>query len=104
MKKLCCALLALLPLSALAYPIEVEQQLNGAEVSYSTQDIDEDLGAILLYNQGQTPAQCTAVFRNGPEAPRTRKALIEPGERANLSVKFTRSIIRLRIKLTCGLK
>jgi len=104
MKKICCALLALLPLTAFAYPIEVEKQLNGAEVSYTTLDVDQDLGAIMLYNLGQTPAQCTAVFRNGPEAPRTRKALIEAGQSANLSVKFNRNIIKLRIKLTCGLK
>ena len=33
MKKLCCALLACLPLTVMAYPIEVEKQLNGAEVA-----------------------------------------------------------------------
>ena len=102
MKRLCCALFALLPATLFAaYPIEVEKQLNGAEVSYTTQDIDHNLGSISLYNYGRAQARCTAVFRNGPEAPRTRKAVIEPGDTANMTVKFTRSIIRLRIKLTC---
>lgn len=52
MKRLCCFALSLLPLSAFAYPIEVDPQLNGTEVSYSTQDIGRDMGAILLTNLG----------------------------------------------------
>lgn len=103
MTALCCALLALLPLSGFAaYPIEVEKQLNGAEISYSTQDIDSDLGGLTLRNIGQAPASCTVVFRNGPEAPRTRRVQIDAGETNNLSVKFNRNIIKLRIKLTCA--
>ena len=98
-------MLALLPLSGFAaYPIEVKKQLNGAEIAYFTQDLDRDLGALTLQNLGQTPAICTAVFRNGPEAPRTRKTLIEPGQTRNLTVKFSRSVIKLRIQLTCVLK
>lgn len=104
MKKLCCALIALLPLAAFAYPIEVEKQFNGAEVSVTTQEIDHNMGAVLLYNYGETEAECKAVFRNGPEAPRTRKVLLAPGQNSNLTVKFARSIIKLRVQLTCGLK
>ncbi|MEX6504198.1 3-phosphoglycerate kinase [Pseudomonas zhanjiangensis] len=104
MKKLCCALIALLPLGAFAYPIELEKQLNGAEVSASTQEVDHNIGAIQLYNYGQSGAQCTAVFRNGPEAPRTRKAALQAGQSATLSIKFARSIIKLRVQLTCGLQ
>jgi hypothetical protein len=104
MKKICCALIALLPLSAFAYPIEVEKQLNGAEVSVTTQEIDHNMGAALLYNYGQTDAHCKAVFRNGPEVPRTRKVLLAAGQNSNMTVKFARSIIKLRIQLTCGVK
>ncbi|MDM8349392.1 3-phosphoglycerate kinase [Pseudomonas sp. sp1636] len=104
MKKTCCALIALLPLTAVAYPIELEKQFNGAEVSVTTQEVDHNMGALLLYNYGQTEAECKAVFRNGPEAPRTRKVLLAPGQSSNLTVKFSRSIIRLRVQLTCGLK
>ncbi|HEX5843221.1 MAG TPA: 3-phosphoglycerate kinase [Pseudomonas sp.] len=104
MKKLCCALLACLPLSVFAYPIELEKQLNGAEVSASTQEVDHNMGAVVLYNYGRSEAQCSAVFRNGPEAPRTRKVSLAAGESSNMTVKFTRSIIRLRVQLTCGLK
>lgn len=104
MKKLCCALLSLLPLYALAYPIELEKQLNGAEVSASTQEIDHNMAAVLLYNYGQADAECTGVFRNGPETPRTRKTVLAAGQNGNMTVKFTRSIIKLRVQLTCGLK
>ncbi|UTW07194.1 3-phosphoglycerate kinase [Pseudomonas benzenivorans] len=103
MRNLCCALIALLPLSALAYPIELEKQLNGAEVSATTQEIDHNMGAVRLYNYGQTDARCSGVFRNGPERPRTRKVLLAAGESDNMTVKFARSIIRLRVKLTCTL-
>ncbi|WP_324733741.1 3-phosphoglycerate kinase [Pseudomonas paeninsulae] len=104
MKIFCCALIAWLPLVACAYPIEVEKQLNGTEVSVTTQEIDHNMGAVLLYNYGQTEAECTGVFRNGPEAPRARKVLLAPGQSSNLTMKFARSIIKLRVQLTCGLK
>ncbi|HBX56100.1 3-phosphoglycerate kinase [Pseudomonas sp. UBA2684] len=104
MKKLCCALIALLPLTAFAYPIELEKQFNGAEVSATPQEIDHNMGAVMLYNYGQTDAHCTAIFRNGPEAPRTRKMVLAAGQSSNMTVKFARSIIKLRVQLTCGLK
>lgn len=104
MKIFCCALIACLPLVAFAYPIEVEKQLNGAEVSVTTQEVDHNMGALLLYNYGQTEAECSGVFRNGPEAPRTRKVVLAPGQSSNLTMKFARSIIKLRVQLTCGLK
>ena len=85
-------------LSAFAYPIEVDPQLNGTEVSYSTQDIGRDMGAILL-NLGGQAAECTAVFRNGPE--KVRKGVIQPGQNSNFTAQFGRDIIKLRIKLTC---
>lgn len=103
MKKLSCALLALLPLSAFAiYPIDVETQLNGTEVSYSTQDISRDMAAINVVNQGRGDVRCTAVFRNGPESPRTRRVSLKSGQDASLTTKFTRDIIRLRITLECN--
>lgn len=104
MKKLCFAVLSLLPLTAFAYPIEVEKSLNGAEVSYDVQEVAPNIGAIFLTNQGETAARCQAVFRNGPEAPRTRRVLLQSGERANLNVRFTRDIMRLRIRLECNME
>ncbi|WP_322978575.1 3-phosphoglycerate kinase [Pseudomonas sp. C11] len=100
----CLLLLACLPLGAHAYPIELEKQLNGAEVSATTQDIDHNMAGLMLYNYGQKDAECTAVFRNGPEAPRTRRTSLQAGASNNMTAKFTRSVIRLRIDLTCNPK
>lgn len=104
MKNLCCALIALLPLGALAYPIELEKQLNGAEVAAATQEIDHNMAAVLLDNYGQADAHCTGVFRNGPETPRTRKVVLPAGQSSSMTVKFARSIIKLRVQLTCSLQ
>lgn len=103
MKTIGYLLFALLPLTASAatYPIDVDQQLNGADINVTPQAIDRDLAALLLLNYGETPAVCTAVFQNGPEAPRTRRTEVQPGERKALTSKFKRDVIRLRVKLTC---
>jgi hypothetical protein len=105
MKRICIAVLAvaIIPLSALAvsYPVEVEQELNGAEVLATTETIDRDMAGLVLQNFGDRPAECTAVFRNGPESPRTRRTTLDAGERKPLTAKFKRDVIRLRIKLTC---
>ncbi|NKQ11958.1 3-phosphoglycerate kinase [Pseudomonas sp. SST3] len=105
MKRICIAVLAvaIIPLSALAvsYPVEVEQELNGAEVLATTETIDRDMAGLVLQNFGDRPVECTAVFRNGPESPRTRRTTLAAGERKPLTAKFKRDVIRLRIKLTC---
>ncbi|MBB2496595.1 3-phosphoglycerate kinase [Aquipseudomonas ullengensis] len=101
MKKLCLAIVALLPLTAVAYPVELSKQLNGAEISATTQDVDSNIGAVILYNYGEADATCTAVFRNGPEAPRTRRTDVKAGATTNLTSRFGRNIIKLRIELTC---
>ncbi len=102
MKKTCLALaVTLLPLTAFAYPSELDKQLNGAEVSAEVQEIDANIGGLVLYNYGQMDATCKARFSNGPEAPRTRKAELKAGERTLLTMKFARNIIKLRVNLTC---
>jgi hypothetical protein len=103
MKTIGYLLFALLPLTAHAatYPIDVDQQLNGADINVTPQVIDRDLAGLLLLNYGETAALCTAVFQNGPEAPRTRRTELQPGERKALTSKFKRDVIRLRVKLTC---
>lgn len=102
MKKICCALLLSLPLSAFAYPTEVEKSLNGTEVSYEIQDIGDSMGAVLLQNYGKQDVVCTAVFQNGPETPKVRKTVVAAGKTSNLTASFGRAIIKLRVKLTCN--
>ncbi|CEL28086.1 MULTISPECIES: hypothetical protein [Pseudomonas] len=101
MKKFCCVLLALLPLTAFAYPIDVQKDLNDMKIDYETFDTDNDIGSIRVANYGDVDATCKAVFNNGPEAPRTRTIDVPAGKHKNATAKFTREIIKLRIKLTC---
>ncbi len=108
MNKIVSAALLALPLSAfslsaLAFPIELEKTMNGAEVSVSTQEVDFNMGAVQLRNYGRAAAECKAVFRNGPEAPRSRKVTLAPGQEALLTGKFTAQVIKMRIKVTCTL-
>ena len=101
MKKFCCVLLALLPLTAFAYPIDVQKDLDDMKIDYETFDTDNDIGSIRVANYGDVDATCKAVFNNGPEAPRTRTIDVPAGKHKNATAKFTREIIKLRIKLTC---
>ena len=106
MKKLCCVvsgcvLLAMLPLTAFAYPIDVQKQLNGLSIDYNAYDTDNDIASIQVNNYGTTDATCKVVFSNGPEAPRTRKIDVPAGKHKNATDKFTRTIIKMRIDLTC---
>ena len=103
MKRICLAVLAIIPLSALAvsYPVDIQQQLNGTEVLANASSIDRDMAALHLHNLGAEPVDCKAVFRNGPEAPRSRRTTLQAGEQKALTAKFKRDVIRLRIQLDC---
>ncbi|MBK5416646.1 3-phosphoglycerate kinase [Pseudomonas sp. TH31] len=106
MKKFCCvmsgcALLAMLPLTAFAYPIDVQKTLNGLSIDYNSYDTDSDIASIQVNNFGTTDALCKVVFNNGPESPRTRNIEVPAGKHTNATAKFTRSIIKMRITLTC---
>lgn len=101
MRLCCCALALAVPNLVWATPIELTQKLNGSEVSAKTLDLGENMAALQLYNYGEHKAQCKAVFRNGPESPRTRRAVIEPKKEVNFSLQFKRQVIRLRIDLVC---
>ncbi|MHC8304791.1 3-phosphoglycerate kinase [Pseudomonas sp. PB3P13] len=104
MRKFCCVVLAMLPLTAIAYPIDVEKQLNGLSIDYEAFDTDEDIASIQVNNFGNTDAVCSVVFSNGPEAPRTRKIEVAAGKHAIATAKFNRTIIKMRMKLTCNPK
>ncbi|MGE8066318.1 3-phosphoglycerate kinase [Pseudomonas sp. NPDC089569] len=104
MKKICCVVLAILPLTAFAYPIDVEKDLNGLKIDYNTYDTDNDIGSIQVNNYGDVDASCKAVFSNGPEAPRTRRVDVPAGKHKTVTAKFSRSIIKLRINLSCTAK
>jgi hypothetical protein len=99
-----CALLALLPLTAFAYPIDVQKKLNGLSIDYNAFDTDTDMASIQVNNFGRTDAICKVVFNNGPEAPRTRNIEVPAGKHTNATAKFSRTIIKMKIDLTCNPK
>jgi hypothetical protein len=101
MKRILCVLLALLPLTAWAYPIEVEKHYEGVQVDYTAHDTFYDTGSITVNNYGSVDAKCSVVFRNGPEAPRTRRITVAAKKSTDVTAKFNRGIITLRISLTC---
>jgi len=78
MKKFCCVLLALLPLTALAYPIDVQKDLNGMKIDYETFDTDNDIGSIRVANYGDVDATCKAVFSNGPKHRAPARSMYRP--------------------------
>ncbi|MFJ4371618.1 3-phosphoglycerate kinase [Pseudomonas japonica] len=102
MKKFCVAVLALLPLSALAaYPIEVEKAIGGGiKLDTTAYDTDYDRSTITLNNYGDVAARCGVVFRNGPET-RTRSVDVPAKQSLDVTSRFTRQIIKMRIKVTC---
>ncbi|MBN3964377.1 MULTISPECIES: 3-phosphoglycerate kinase [Pseudomonas] len=104
MKKFCYLVLAMLPLTAFAYPIDVTKQLNGMSIDYDATDTDSDIASIQVNNYGTVDATCKVVFTNGPEAPRTRKIEVPAGKHSFATAKFTRTIIKMRINLTCSPK
>jgi len=101
MKKICVLVLAMLPLTAFAYPIDVQKQLNGLSIDYNAFDTDTDIASIQVNNYGSTDASCKVVFNNGPEAPRTRNIEVAAGKHKTATAKFNRSIIKMRINLSC---
>jgi hypothetical protein len=85
----------------MAYPIDVEKDLTGVKVDYTAYDTAYDIGSISLNNYGQVPAACKVTFRNGPEAPRVRRVNVPAGRSVDVTAKFNRQIIKLRIVLDC---
>ncbi|AYC33754.1 3-phosphoglycerate kinase [Pseudomonas cavernae] len=103
MNRLIGAVALLVPATALAtfFPIDVTPHMNGADVAYQATSLKFNMGVMSLHNKGKMAAACKAVFNIGPENPRVRKVILEPGEQATLTGNFKSEIIRMRIELTC---
>ena len=101
MKKILTILLLALPGAVLAFPFEVEKQLNGAEVAVATLDLGNNMASVSLSNYGARAAVCKVRFRNGPEAPRTRRASAAAGETAHVTARFNNTVIKMRVQVEC---
>lgn len=89
------------PATAFAFPFEVESNFNGAEIAVNTLDLGNNMPSVSLTNYGQRSAVCKVRFRNGPEAPRTRKAQLAAGETAHLTARFNNTVIKMRVQVEC---
>lgn len=89
-----------LPLSAWAFPIDVELQPGAAQVSVRTTDLS-NLAALQLRNDGGGALYCQVAFVNGPERPVPRRVRLLPGEEVVVSQFFRRAINRVRVNIDC---
>jgi hypothetical protein len=94
------ALLALLASGVAAFPIDLEmeqefERLGAVVVS------DGRLAVVRVTNGEEFAVRCDAVFHNGPEIGRVRRAIIEPAGSEALSWMPRRTVVRLRVELSC---
>lgn len=101
MKKLTILLTLLCPVTVFAFPFEVEKTLNGTEITVDTLALSDNLASASLTNYGQRDAVCKVRFRNGPEAPRTRKARVVAGGTAHVTARFNSTVIKMRVNVEC---
>ncbi|QEY58634.1 3-phosphoglycerate kinase [Pseudomonas sp. C27(2019)] len=101
MRKLTLLLALMFPVAVLAFPFDVEKTLNGAQIAVDTLALSDNLASASLSNYGQRDAVCKVRFRNGPEAPRTRKTRVRAGETAHVTARFNSTVIRMRVNVEC---
>lgn len=98
-KLLLCLLASLLPGTVLAFPTELANTSDVAAVAAIHSD--GRLAVVQVENREPFTIRCDAVFHNGPEQSRTRRAIIEPAQSASLSWMPRRNVVRLRVELRC---
>lgn len=97
---LAAASLALLAGTAAAHPVDLETDAGSLNIA-AVVHTDGRVTAVRVTNNDTMVIRCEAVFRNGPEVGRARRAIIEPGGSAALSWTPRRTVVRLRVELRC---
>lgn len=97
---LTAALLALLAGAAAAYPTDLEVDAGSVKITAKVIS-DGRLAVVHVTNLEGFAVRCDAVFRNGPELGRARRAIIEPAETGALTWMPRREVVRLRVELSC---
>lgn len=90
-----------LPLSASAFPIDVEVLPDQADISVRTTDL-ANMAAVMLSSRDATPQHCRVGFVNGPERPVPRRIVLHPGEEQVVTQFFRREINRVRVTVECS--
>jgi len=81
-------------------PIDVEVDVGRLAVSHE-ETLQRDQAAMAVRNAEARPVDCTVVFRNGPELPVSRQAVIEAGGERLFNAPIRRAVTRLNISLVC---
>lgn len=93
-------ILLVLPLSAWAFPIDVELQPETTQISVTATDL-ANMAAVMLTSNEKTALQCQVDFVNGPERPVPRRVRLQPDEQVTVSQFFRRQINRVRVTVEC---
>ncbi|NGX17637.1 hypothetical protein [Wenzhouxiangella sp. XN24] len=93
-------LIAGLPVVAAAYPSELRMEVGDLDIT-GTLYADGPVAAVRVTNHENVPVRCSAVFRNGPEQGRARRAIIESGDMAIMSWSPRREVVRLEVVVSC---
>jgi len=97
---LAAAALVLLAETAAAFPTELAFDDGG--LSVEAELISDGRLAIVRVTNGESfPLLCDAVFRNGPEVSRVRRAIVAPASVAMLNWTPRRKVVRLRVEASC---
>ena len=86
--------------AALAYPVEMQVERNGLDIFAEVDQVG--VQTIVRVRNGESFAvRCEAVFRNGPEMSRSRRATLESGETLPFTFVPRRTVVRLRVEVWC---
>lgn len=89
------------PTSNQAFPIEIDLQAEGLDVTASSSR-NGNVALVTLANAGAGQALCEVTFVNGPERPPLRRIRLEPGEEGLVSQAFKREVNRIRVTVDCN--
>ncbi len=88
-------------LSPASFPVDVELQGEGLDLTTSTGNVG-NVATVTLTNLGETEVFCVATFTNGPERPSPVRARLTSGEKTVLTQAFSREIVRVRVAIECN--
>jgi len=86
--------------AALAYAVEMKVERNGLDIFAEIDQVG--VQTIVRVRNGESfPVRCEAVFRNGPEMSRSRRATVEAGETLPFTFVPKRDVVRLKVEVWC---
>jgi hypothetical protein len=86
-----------------AYPVDLDIDVEGLEVTITRVDVD---AAVILqvHNYETTEIRCDFEFRNGPEVARQRKVSVDASAERVVRWTPSRSVVRIKVSGKCWRK